>query len=75
MADMAGSADRAAHVGKQPGQVSRTVRVVVSSTFADMQKERDELVKQVIARCTELARVAIEERVAEFRRTTASGGS
>ena len=72
---MAGSADRAAHVGKQPGQASRTVRVFVSSTFADMHEERDELVKQVIARCTGLARVAIEERVAEFRRTTASGGS
>ena len=31
----------------QPGPASRTIRVFVSSTFADMQQERDELVKHV----------------------------
>jgi tetratricopeptide (TPR) repeat protein len=53
---MAMSADGAgaSAFGRQPGPVSRTIRVFVSSTFADMQEERDELVKQVFPSLREL---------------------
>lgn len=62
---MAGSADGAANAGRQPGQSIRAVRVFVSSTFTDMQEERDELVKQVFPKLRELcdSRAVVWEEV------------
>jgi tetratricopeptide (TPR) repeat protein len=44
-----------AYVSTRPARsASRTIRVFVSSTFADMQQERDELVKHVFPKLREL---------------------